>query len=290
MVRRIALSFVLVAALAGAPAVLGQGKLEVPSPDLLLNRAWEEAGGLEAFGRLGILLVEVTADETTQEGTITARKSRTYFLAPGPAPGRIEIEKPPVVSGDDGTGGWAISGGKPDVRPSTKMMVKRLLTTNLFTVMLPFSLNWDGVTARAVEPTVVKGIPVWRLFIEIAPGFFHSPQISTAWRIDFDRTTYAVVQADCPATDLGKGITADGMRVSWTDHRNLMGLRFPGVQRIIGLSETGAEKAHTRTEQLRYEIIDAAMKSRMFGNPVPPDLRPTPPTGKPPTLPAKPKA
>jgi hypothetical protein len=290
MVRRIALSLVVVATLAGASAAFGQGGLQVPSPDLLLNRAWEEAGGLETYGRLGILLVEVTAEENTQEGTITGRKSRTYFLAPGPAPGRIEIEKPPVVSGDDGTGGWAIAGGKPDARPSTKMMVKRLLTTNLFTIMLPFSLNWEGVTAVAVEPMVVKGIPVWRLFVDIAPGFFHSPQISPKWRVDFDRTTYAVVQADCPATDLGKGITADGMRISWTDHRQVMGLRLPGVQRTIGISETGAEKAHSRTEQLRYEVMSAEAKAKLFGNPVPPELRPTPPSGRPPVAAPKPKA
>lgn len=289
MVRRVALSFVLVATLAGAPAVLGQSGPPVPSPDLLLNRAWEEAGGLEAFNRLGILLVEVSAEETTQEGTISSSKSRTYFLAPGPTPGRIEIDKPAVLSGDDGSGGWAIVGGKPDARPSTKAMVKRLVTTNLFTVMLPFSLNWDGVNARGVEPTVVKGIPVWRLFIEMPPGFFHSPQIATTWRVDFDRTTYAVVQADCPATDLGKGITADGMRVSWDGHRSVMGLRLPGVQRVIGLSETGAEKAHSRKEQVRYEIVETALKAKLFGNPVPPSLRPTPPAGQKPQFPKKPR-
>jgi hypothetical protein len=278
---------VLVATLTGAQFGFCQSDLQVPSPDLLLNRAWEEAGGLEAFKRLGILLVEVSSEETTQEGTVSGSKSKTFFLAPGPTPGRIEIDKPPVLSGDDGTGGWAIVGGKPDARPSTKAMVKRLVTTNLFTVMLPFSLNWDGVTAKGVEPTVIKGIPVWRLYIEMMPGFFHSPQIATTWRVDFDRTTYAVVQADCPATDLGKGITADGMRVSWDSHRDVMGLRLPGAQRIIGLSEAGAEKAHSRKEQIRYEVIDTAMKARLFSNPVPPNLRPTPPTGTMPKLPQK---
>ena len=289
MVRRLALSFVLVASLTGAQAVLGQSGLQVPTPDLLLNRAWEEAGGLEAFNRLGILLVEVSAEETTQEGTITTRKSRTYFLAPGPTPGRIEIEKPPVLSGDDGTGGWAVVGGKPDARPSTRAMVKRLVTTNLFTVMLPFSLNWDGVTARGVEPTVVKGIPVWRLYVEMMPGFFHSAQIATTWRVDFDRTTYAVVQADCPATDLGKGITADGMRVSWNGHHSVMGLRLPGAQRTIGLSATGAEKAHSRKEQIRYEVVETESKTKLFANPVPPNLRPTPPAGQMPSFPKKQK-
>lgn len=289
MQLRTALPFVLVATLAGSLTVSGQSGLEVPTPDLLVQRAWEEAGGLDAFGRLGILLAEVTAEENTQQGTMTSSKSRTYFLAPGPFPGRIEIEKPAVLSGDDGTGGWAVVGGKPDGRPQTKSIVRRLLTTNLFTMMLPFSLNWDGVTIRSVEPTVVKGTPVWRLSVELAPGFFHSPQISTRWRVDFDRATYAVVQADCPGTDMGKGIKADGMRVSWENHRNVAGLRLPGTQRITGLSETGAENAHTRKESIRYEILDVEMKAKLFGNPVPPSLRPTPPPMKPPEFLSKPK-
>jgi hypothetical protein len=289
MQLRTALPFVIVATLAGSLFASGQTGLEVPTPDLLVQRAWAEAGGLETFGRLGILLAEVTSEENTQQGTTSYSKTRTFFLAPGPIPGRIEIEQPPVLSGDDGTGGWAVVGGKPDARPQTKMMVKRLVTTNLFTLMLPFSLNWDGVTITSVEPTTVKGTPVWRLSVEMAPGFFHSPQIATRWRIDFDRTTYAVVQATSPATDLGKGIKADGMLTSWGNHRNVMGLRLPGTQRIIGLSETGAEKAHSRKETIRYEVLDPGVRERLFGNPVPPALRPTPPPMKAPSFVPKPK-
>ena len=277
MVLRVALSFALGVTLTAAPAALGQVDTDVPSPDVLVSRAWAEAGGLEAFNNLGIVLVDVSAEETTQQGTSAAVRTKTYFATPGPAPGRIEIDKPPVLAGDDGSGGWAVVGGKPDARQSTRAMVKRLLTTNLFTIMLPFSLNWDGVMLKGVEPAVLKGTPVWRLSIEVAPSFFHSPQIARIWRVDFDRKTYAVVRADCPATDLGKGITADGMRVSWTDHREVMGVRLPGVERTIGLSETGAENAHTRKETIKYELLDAATQSRLFRDPVPPQAKPTPP-------------
>ena len=281
MLPRTALSLVAIATLAGSPAAFGQSGLEIPTPDFVVQRAWEHAGGLEAFGRLGIVLADFSTEENTQEGNPTTTRSKTYFLAPGPTPGRIEIEAIKAVSGDSGgrQAGWAVIGGKPDIRQSTQMMVKKLLTTNLFTLMLPFSLNWDGVLLKTVEPTVVKGVPVWRLSIEVARGFFHSPQIATTWRIDFDRKTYAVVQAESPATDLGKGLKADGMRISWAKLQDVRGIRLPGEQRTIGLSETGAEKAHSRLEQVRYSVLEAEGNAAMFRDPVPPELRPTPQVG-----------
>jgi hypothetical protein len=282
MELRSAVTFVLAATLAGAVPVAGQGKADIPSPDLLVSRAWDEAGGIEIFRRLGIVYADFSSEEITQGGKPKTSISRAWFVAPGPNPGRIEIENPRVISGDDGQKGWAIVGGKPDVRQSTEIMVKRLLVTKLFTLMLPFSLGWDGVILRSVEPAVVKDVPVWRLTIDVTKTFFHSPQIATTWRVDFRRDTYAVVQAESPATDMGKGIKADGMRVSWSRHQSLNGVRLPGEQRILGLSETGSEKAHTRIDQVRYNITASEAFAKLFTNPVPPELRPTPQPLEPP--------
>ena len=57
-----------------------------------------------------------------------------------------------MIAGDDGTGGWAVVGGHPDARPSTLYMVKRLVTADLFPLLLPFSLNWEGATVTDVLP------------------------------------------------------------------------------------------------------------------------------------------
>jgi hypothetical protein len=288
MELRSAVTFLLAATLAGAVPAAGQSQADVPSPDLLVKRAWSEAGGLEAFRRLGIVYADFSSEEVTPGGKPTTTISRAWFVAPGPNPGRIEIENPRVISGDDGTKGWAIVNGKPDVRQSTEIMVKRLLVTKLFTLLLPFSLDWEGVILRDVEPAAVKGQPVWRLTIDVAKGFFHSPQIATTWRIDFHRDTYAVVQAESPATDMGQGIKADGMRVSWSRHQDLQGVSLPGEQLTIGLSESGAEKAHTRTDRVRYDITASDAFDKLFANPVPPELRPTPPPLRPQGPPRRP--
>lgn len=281
MQLRPAVVLVLAAALAGAVPAAAQGTADVPSPDLLVKRAWSEAGGLESFRRLGVVYADFSSEEVTPGGKPTPTISRAWFVAPGPNPGRIEIENPRVISGDDGRKGWAVVNGKPDVRQSTEIMVKRLLVTKLFTLLLPFSLDWDGVILRGVEPAVVKGQPVWRLTIDVARGFFHSPQIATTWRIDFHRDTYVVVQAESPATDMGKGIVADGMRVSWPARQSLNGVTLPGEQLTIGLSESGGEKAHTRLDRVRYDITASEASEKLFANPVPPELRPTPPPLRP---------
>jgi len=272
-------ALVLVAAIVGPAAVSGQTASETPTPEVVVKRAMDVAGGYEAFSRLGIVLTEVTSEELAQAGGQSKSEVKTFFKAPGPVPGRIEIPQAQVISGDDGTQGWAVIGGTYDPRPSMTLIVKRLIRTNLFSLMLPFSLNWDEVNVTNVTPTMLGDVPVWRLSVTLTRTFFHSPQISTAWTIDINRQTYAVVQAQCPATDLGRGIKADGMRFTWSKPQIVRGLVLPGEQRVIGLSETGAEKTHTRVDHVRYELLGSTKSAALFNNPVPPELRPTPPVG-----------
>jgi hypothetical protein len=286
MLSRYGKVLVVMTALIAPATVRGQAVASTPTPEEVVKRAIDVAGGYEAFSRLGILLAEVTKDEVAQDGKQTSSVTKNYFMAPGPTPGRIEIPKGPVVSADDGKDGWALIGGNYDARPSTKVMIKRLLQTNLFPLMLPFSLYWNEVAATDVTPEMVGNVPVWRLTVKLTKTFFHSPQIATTWTVDVHRQTYAVVQAESPATDLGRGIEADGMRITWTKPQVVRGLVLPGEQRIVGLSETGAEKAHNRVDKIRYELVDPSQAMALFANPVPPDKRPSQKVG-PEALPKK---
>jgi hypothetical protein len=271
--------FVVLAALALPAVVRGQGANGLPSPDTIVKRAIDAAGGEEAFRRLGIVSVTVNTDETTQEGKQTSSESRDFFLAPGPAPGRIEIKDAKILSADNGKEGWAIINGKYDTRPQTKIMIKRLLRTNLFPLLMPFSLDWDEVAAVGVAEEKVGNVPVWRLTLNLTKTFFHSPQIGTTWLVDIDRRTYAVVQAQSPPTDLGRGIKADGMRITWAKPQVVRGLVLPGEQHIVGIGEGGVEKAHRRVDSITYEIVDPERAAMLFENPVPPDKRPSPEVG-----------
>jgi hypothetical protein len=256
-----------------------------PNPTVAVKRACDAAGGLGAFEKLGVLQLQIRREEVTQDGKVTDTAKIVSFLAPGPTPGRTEDPNISVVAGDDGRGGWALVKGRPDARPTTTYMVKRLLTTELFPLLLPFSLTWEGVTVSEVEPAESGGRSVWRLKVHLAPSFFHTPQISTTWTVDLDRRSFALVGAESPATDLGKGMKADGMRFSWREPLTVRNVRLRGYQRVVGLDEVGREKSHSRIDQIAYKPLPPGDAEKLFANPIPPEKRPKAPMPQPPPAP-----
>jgi hypothetical protein len=275
-------SLALAAGLLAAAPLLGQNAATPPAPAAAVKGACDAVGGLTAFNTLGVVQLHIRREEVTQDGQIAKTEKALFFLAPGPTPGRTEDPGLNVIAGDDGSGGWALVHGSPDPRPSTIYMVKRLITTDLFPLLLPFSLNWEGVTVTDVVPAEVAGEPVWQLKVQITRTFFHTPQISTAWTVDLDRRTYALVRAESPATDLGKGLTADGMRFSWGEPVAVGSVRLSGYQRIVGLDEIGQEKSHSRIDHITYQTLPLRDVHELFADPIPPQERPHLPIMQPP--------
>jgi hypothetical protein len=270
-----------------AATAMAQKSATPPAPDALLKRACDAAGGLEAFNRLGILAIASKSEEVSQEGEVTTTLRTNFFAAPGPLPGRFEYPEKKVVAADDGTGGWAVINQMPDSRFGTKFKVQRSLATTLFPMLLPFSLTWKDVTLQGVKPAQLDGRPVWQLAVELPRNFFESPQISTSWTVSFDRSTGLVVRAESPFTDLGKGVTADGMRYTRMEPVKVGGVTFYKQQKVAGLDEVGQEKIHNRIDHLQYHVVPATEATKLFANPIPPDQRPKPPKAlqAPPNLP-----
>jgi hypothetical protein len=267
---------VLAAALLAGMPLHGAVPITAPSAKEAIRRACDSAGGLDAFRGLGILEIDVDSEEVTQDGHTSTIKKNVFFVPPGPIPGRLERPERNVVAGDDGHGGWAVIGQRADAQPATPFMVKRSLATCLFPLLLPFSLNWEEVSVREVTAAMIGGRPVWRLSVVLPRTFFDTPQIATNWTVDLDRETFALVRADSPNTDLGKGVIADGMRFSWHGVVRLGEVRFAGEQRLIGLDQFGREKPHTRLDHLKYRQLPASEAAKLFGNPIPPDQRAKP--------------
>lgn len=278
------LVIVAAAVLVAAP-LLAQDTPVAPTPSEAVSRACDAAGGMDAFSALGIVEAKIKREEVTQDGKTSSQEKAFFFLAPGPTPGRTEDPQHKVIAGDDGTGGWAVVDDKPDPRPTTGYMVKRLITADLFPLLLPFSLTWDGVTVTEVVSAEVNGLPVWRLKVALARTFFFTPQISTSWTVDLERRTFALVRAESPATDLGRGLLADGMRFSWGEPAKLKSVWLRGYQRIVGVDETGKEKAHSRIDHIAYKVLPPKAAEKLFSNPIPPDQRPKAPGFQPPGQP-----
>jgi len=269
-----------------AALAVAQEPPAIPTSEEVVRRACDAAGGLKAFTDLGIVGLATRSEEVSQEGSITTTLQNNYFLAPGPIPGRYENPDKKVVAGDDGSGGWAVINEKPDTRLSTARIVKRQLTTSLFPTLLPFSLTWDGVEVQEVKAAQLKGHPVWQLTVSVPRMFFSTPQIATTWTILIDSTSFAVVRAESPFTDLGKGVTADGMRFTWREPVKVKDVTFYKEQKLTGLDEAGVEKTHSRVDRLQYHVIPISEAKKLFANPIPLELRPKPPAMQPPHPPA----
>lgn len=276
-------TLLLATAMAFAWQASGQ---ELPTPLEVVRRACEKAGGLEAFQRLGFLRVEINSSEVTQDGTTSEYKKLVIFSPQFIVPVRLELPQLQVIAGDDGEGGWALAGGKPDPRPATTFMVRRMVTTDAFPLTLPFSLTWPGVAVSELAEDSLGGRPTWRLTVTLARNFFHTPQIATQWTVHIDKAGYQVLRAESPFTDLGKGVVADGMRFSWSNHVTVGGVRLPTQQLVVGLDASGNEKAHSRRDSLSWERLTEEKTAGLFENPIPPELRPRiRPMGKPVNLP-----
>jgi len=278
----------LVALAAGvlcAGSLLAQSQVVSPTPAGAVKRACDAAGGQAAFTSVGLVELSIKREEVTQDGKTTTASKTMFFLAPGPTPGRTEDPQLKVIAADDGNSGWAVVDGQPDARPSTSYMVKRLITADLFPLLLPFSLTWEGATVTDVVPAEAGGQPVWRLTVVLTRTFFFTPQISTSWTVDLDRRTFALVRAESPATDLGKGVKADGMRFLWSDPVRVENITLPGVQRLIGLDEIGREKSHSRIDRITYKVLPTQAAEKLFPNPIPPAQRPKMPGIQPPGQP-----
>lgn len=277
------LALLAVAALSAAAPVSSQTPPQgAPDPKDLVIRACQAAGGIDAFRTLGIVHMIRDREEVTLAGEIVRGQNLVVFSAPGPIPGRLELPQKSIVSGDDGTGGWSLQGGRYDQRQSTTYMIKRLITTEVFTLLLPFSLTWDGVEVVRADAVDLGGTPAWRLDVTTNRSFFHTPQIPTTWTVYLHRQSHAVLQAECPPIDLGKGMRSDGMRFRWSKPIKLGGVWLPGQQTVVAVDITGLEKSHTRTDRMSYRLLPESESQRLFGNPVPPEQRPKPQQFQPP--------
>lgn len=245
----------------------------VPSPGEAVQRACDAAGGMKAFATAGLLSVEIRSSETVVEGKQSQSLQVLSFQTPGPVPGRMEVVNSRVVAADDGSGGWAIVGGRPDPRGATEYMVRRAIGTTLFPIFLPFSLNWDGASVTEVAAATFNDVPVWRLRVVFTKTFFVTPQISTEWIVDLDRETWEVLRAESPFMDLGNNIVADGMRFTRSASTTIAGITLPTVQLVLGLDRASKPRAHTRIDELTYKLIPASEAARLFGNPIPPEVR-----------------
>lgn len=243
----VTLVFVLCAGMAGAA--------EVPEPGELVQKVIAAAGG-EAFSKIGVLKLEVSAEQILHEGstkleTYTAYADTTSKLA------NLRIEYPgDVVVARVGANGWSTAGGVLDERPQTSSMAYRTLNQTLFTLLLPFSLEMEGVWAKEVVETTWEGREAWALLLPFAKGFFVSPVLETIWRVVVDKDTFKILAVDFMPPVQFREVEKVGVRYGILAHNEIEGAKIPAHVLAVGLSLESQETGDYRVTKIESSAWD----------------------------------
>lgn len=231
------------------------GAAELPEPDELVQKVIAAAGG-EAFSKIGVLKLEVAAEQILHEGgtklqTYTAYADTTSKLA------NLRMELPGnVVVARAGAAGWSTADGVLDERPQTASMAYRTLNQSLFTLLLPFSLEMDGVWAKEVIETDWEGRDAWALLLPFAKGFFVSPVLETVWRVVVDKDTYAILAVDFMPPLQYREVEQVGVRYGILAHNQVQGAKIPAHILAVGLSLESQETGDYRVTKIESSAWD----------------------------------
>ena len=194
MIQRV-LGFLLPAALV-VPALVGAA---TPKPQEIVDRMIDAVGGYSAFSELGVLELQVHEEETRSDGTSTIKEFTAYVDAADLGNLRREYTGNLVV-GRNGRDGWSTENGVLDERPQTSYMARGTLNQSIFPLLLPFSLNMDGVWVKEVAETNWDGQDAWVLIVPFTKGFFASAIMTTTWYVVVSKDDYSFLSASFVTT------------------------------------------------------------------------------------------
>jgi hypothetical protein len=246
------------ASIAGAAA-------ESPTPQEVVQRAIDAAGGQDAFGRLGVLVLGVQQEETLSGGDRILDEYTAYFDTSNFGNMRLEMSKGMVVASHAGRG-WAIRDGKLDDRRQTPRMALGAIRQRIVPLLLPFSLEMDGVFAKGVEPATFDNEPVWRLTVQFDKLFFISPAMGGDWSIMIRRSDHEVVGAEFLPPIEYRQVETEGVRYRFLQHTRVDGVQLPSNVLLDGIHSDGLETGHVRITKVAPSV-QADYDPTLFVNP-----------------------
>jgi hypothetical protein len=247
MMRRMTV-MLMTMTLAGAAV----GAAEMPKPEVIVERMIAAVGG-DGFADLEVLKLEVTEEQTRNDGTSSENRYTAYVDASALDNLRMELAGE-VVIGCNGGDSWATSKGVFDDRPQTPLMARGTLNQSLFTLLLPYSLGFDGVWVKEVAETTWDGKEAWALMLPFAKGFFVSPILTTTWRVVVDKSDYSILGVDfLPPVDL-RDVQPMGIRYRILKYDEIEGAKIPSWVLSVGINLDGQESGATRVTKVSTSV------------------------------------
>lgn len=236
-----------------------------PTSHEVLGGMLKNAGGNTAFAKLGVIKLDADEAETLSDGTtndggfigwVDAGSIRNFRLNLGPD----------VVLAVNGDTAWATVNGELDTRPQSNRKIPEAIHQKLFPLMLPFSLQWPGLTLGDVTEGQVEGTDTWRVSVTVPKGYFGVPSMDTTWYAHADRETLAFVAFESvPPVEIRK-VTDEGMRFRPLKWQTLNGCKLPSQIMIDGIDFSFHPNGHVRITRVEATAL-GRFDPRLFLHP-----------------------
>jgi hypothetical protein len=220
---------------------------QTPPVREIYERSVAALGG-DGYPSLGILRLEVSSEETRNDGTASKDAYTIYVDTSEPTNLRLELEGD-IVVGRNGDSGWATVGGEIDERPQTSYMAKTTLNQRLFPLLPPYSLKMDGVWMKEAGEVSWEGRQAWAVLMPFAKGFFKSPVLTTDWRLVVSKEDYTILGMDFVPPVEYRDVQPMGMRYRYLKWDEIDGVKIPSQVLAVGINSQGIESgAHRITK------------------------------------------
>lgn len=221
-----------------------------PSAKTLVDRAKMAAGGQSTFAKLGVLKVEVHEEETTAKGEKHTSSFTGYVNAAEPEQMRLELPGDVVLATPGGGKGWATIRGNEDDRPLTPYKSVTTMRSKLFPLLVPFSLDLDGVSLDGAHAATWEGKEVWRIGVSFPKNFFGSPIMDVPWELLQERDTNKLLAWEFLPPAEYESYTTEGMRYRVLTWKTVDGVTFPAKVLAEGITTKGQIDNHYRTVEI----------------------------------------
>jgi len=237
-----------------------------PSPEQLVDDVVEAAGGHAALAKLGTVRFGVEEQETLADGRQFQTLLDLTVYMPNPDNARLEFRNGATVVRNEGDS-WALVKGELDERPQAARMSRGTVNQKVFPMLLPFSLEMDGVTLGEVRASTRKGRATWQAEIVIPPGFFLAPSMSGgSWALEVDQETSELLAVAVVPPETMQEVVDEGMRYTILRTTTVEGVRLPTQILMEGITVAGGPTGHNRIVTIEPEVI-GAFDPTLFVNP-----------------------
>jgi len=225
---------------------------EMPDPQEILEKMIAAAGG-ETFAGLGILELEVTEEEIRNDGTQSG-KSYTLIVDTSNLDNlRMELPGEVVVAASKG-GGWSTTANVLDDRPQVPKMARLTINQSVFPLLLPYSLQMEGVWLKEVRETTLNGREVWVITLPFSKGFFVNPVMETTWILVVAKDDYSIHSLEFAPAPAFADVSPVGVRYRILKQKEIDGATIAEQMLATGINSQYQESGANRVTKIASKV------------------------------------